>query len=67
MAKRKLHEWCPPGEGEFPLVRAERICPLCGHDNKGKVLDTGVEDGLDVFVRQPDGSWKIHLSHAFTT
>jgi uncharacterized protein (TIGR02246 family) len=32
----------------------------------GKVLDTGVEDGLDVFVRQPDGTWKIHVSHAFT-
>jgi uncharacterized protein (TIGR02246 family) len=35
-------------------------------DRSGKVLDTGIEDGLDVFVRQPDGRWKIHVSHAFT-
>ncbi len=24
------------------------------------------EDGVDVFRRQPDGRWKIHISHAFT-
>jgi ketosteroid isomerase-like protein len=35
-------------------------------DKSGKVLDTMVEDGLDVFPRQADGSWKIHISHAFT-
>jgi uncharacterized protein (TIGR02246 family) len=35
-------------------------------DPAGKVLDTGVEDGLDVFRRQPDDTWKIHVSHAFT-
>ncbi|MDT5192139.1 MAG: hypothetical protein QOG79_383 [Mycobacterium sp.] len=35
-------------------------------DPVGKVLDTGVEDGLDVFVRQSDGTWKILVSHAFT-
>jgi len=29
-------------------------------------LDTIEEDGLDVFRRQPDGTWRIHLSHAFT-
>ena len=23
------------------------------------------ENGVDVFARQPDGSWKIRISHAF--
>lgn len=40
--------------------------PLTVTDPSGMVLDTGVEDGLDVFTRQADGSWKIHVSHAFT-
>jgi ketosteroid isomerase-like protein len=35
-------------------------------DPAGKVLDTGLEGGLDVFRRQPDDNWKIHVSHAFT-
>ena len=34
-------------------------------DASGKVLETVKEDGVDVFRRQPDGAWQIHISHAF--
>ena len=34
-------------------------------DASGKVVETVKEDGLDVFRRQPDGTWQIHISHAF--
>jgi ketosteroid isomerase-like protein len=39
---------------------------LTVRDKSGKLLETGDEDGLDVFKRQPGGGWKIHVSHAFT-
>jgi ketosteroid isomerase-like protein len=48
------------------LATVKLFWTLTVTDPTGKVLDTGVEDGLDVFVRQPDGRWKIHVSHAFT-
>jgi uncharacterized protein (TIGR02246 family) len=48
------------------LATVKLFWTLTVTDKSGKVLDTGVEDGLDVFRRQPDGSWKIHDSHAFT-
>jgi len=48
------------------LATVKLFWTLTTSDKAGKVLDTGVEDGLDVFRRQPDGSWKIHVSHAFT-
>lgn len=48
------------------LATVKLFWTLTTTDSVGKVLDTGVEDGLDVFTRQPDGSWKIHVSHAFT-
>jgi len=48
------------------LATVKLFWTLTVTDPTGKVLDTGVEDGLDVFVRQPDGTWKIHVSHAFT-
>jgi uncharacterized protein (TIGR02246 family) len=51
-------------DGDLATVRL--FWTLTVTDAAGKVLDTGVEDGLDVFTRQPDGSWKIHVSHAFT-
>ena len=35
-------------------------------DGNGKVLETIKEDGLDVFRRQSDGNWKLHISHAFS-
>jgi uncharacterized protein (TIGR02246 family) len=48
------------------LATVKLFWTLTVTDKLGKVLDTGLEDGLDVFKRQPDGSWKIHVSHAFT-
>jgi uncharacterized protein (TIGR02246 family) len=48
------------------LATVKLFWTLTVTDAAGKVLDTGIEDGLDVFTRQPDGSWKIHISHAFT-
>jgi hypothetical protein len=39
---------------------------LTVRDTSGKVLDTVEENGIDVFRRQADGSWKIHISHAFS-
>ena len=47
-------------------VTVQLFWTLTVTDPEGKVLDTGVEDGLDVFRRQPDDTWKIHVSHAFT-
>lgn len=34
-------------------------------DPHGAVLEKTAENGVDVFARQPDGSWKIRISHAF--
>ena len=51
-------------DGDLATVQIEWT--LTVSDKAGAVLDTVVEDGVDVFVRQPDGSWKIHISHAFT-
>lgn len=48
------------------LATVKLFWTLTVKDASGTVIDTSVEDGLDVFVRQPDGSWKIHVSHAFT-
>lgn len=38
---------------------------LTVRDASGRVLETSREDGVDVLRRQPDGHWRIHLSHAF--
>jgi ketosteroid isomerase-like protein len=51
-------------DGDLAVVRL--FWTLTVTDAAGKILDTGVEDGLDVLTRQPDGSWKIHVSHALT-
>ena len=48
------------------LATVKLFWTLTVRSDTGKILDTTVEDGLDVFQRQPDGSWKIHISHAFT-
>ena len=36
-------------------------------DATGKPLETTRENGVDVFRRQPNGNWRIHISHAFPT
>jgi ketosteroid isomerase-like protein len=51
-------------DGDLAVVRL--IWTLTVRDGSGQVLETTVEDGVDVFRRQADGSWKIHISHAFT-
>jgi uncharacterized protein (TIGR02246 family) len=50
-------------DGDLAAVRL--IWPLTVTDATGKTLETTREDGLDVFQRQPDGAWKIRISHAF--
>jgi hypothetical protein len=50
----------------FPGCDQPLIWKLSARDASGKLLDTNRENGVDVFRRQPDGSWKIHVSHAFT-
>jgi uncharacterized protein (TIGR02246 family) len=66
----KRYHYAPPDIREVlvdgNLATVKLFWTLTVTDPAGKVLDTGVEDGLDVFVRQPDGRWKIHVSHAFT-
>jgi uncharacterized protein (TIGR02246 family) len=51
-------------DGDLATVRL--IWTLTVRDASGKVLETVDENGVDVFRRQPDGSWKIHISHAFS-
>ena len=51
-------------DGDLATVRL--LWTLTVSDSGGQVLDTTVENGLDVFRRQPDGSWRIAISHAFT-
>ena len=51
-------------DGDLATVRL--IWTLTIRDTSGKVLDTVEENGVDVFRRQADGSWKIHISHAFS-
>jgi uncharacterized protein (TIGR02246 family) len=66
----KRFSYAPPDirevlvDGDLATVRL--FWTLTITDKSGKVVDTGLEDGLDVFKRQPDDSWKIHVSHAFT-
>ena len=51
-------------DGDLATVRL--VWTQTARDTSGKVLQTIHEDGVDVFRRQPDGSWRIHISHAFT-
>jgi uncharacterized protein (TIGR02246 family) len=51
-------------DGDLATVRL--FWTLTVKDISGKVVETIHEDGVHVFRRQPDRSWKIHISHAFT-
>jgi len=51
-------------DGDLATVRL--IWTLSIKDALDKLLEEFPEDGVDVFRRQPDGSWKIHISHAFS-
>jgi uncharacterized protein (TIGR02246 family) len=50
-------------DGDLATVRL--IWTLTVSDAAGRPLETVREDGVDVFKRQDDGSWRIHVSHAF--
>lgn len=50
-------------DGDLAVVRL--VWTLTTSDVSDAVVDTSREDGLDVFRRQPDGTWKIYVSHAF--
>ncbi|MFC0447708.1 hypothetical protein [Rhodococcus jostii] len=54
-----------PDRDEASIVDALNRWPLTVTDASGAVLENVRESGVDVFRRQPDGSWKIHVSHAF--
>ena len=66
----RTFSYAPPAIGEIlvdgDLATVQIEWTLTVGDQTGTVLETVVEDGVDVFVRQPDGSWKIHISHAYT-
>ncbi|MFH5229917.1 YybH family protein [Antrihabitans spumae] len=47
------------------LATVQLIWTLTVADTAGAVLETVEENGLDVFRRQDDGRWKIHVSHAY--
>jgi uncharacterized protein (TIGR02246 family) len=50
-------------DGDLAAVRL--IWTLTVTDTEGAVVETTRENGVDVFQRQSDGTWKIHISHAF--
>ncbi|CAM3767618.1 YybH family protein [Smaragdicoccus niigatensis] len=50
---------------DHDLAAVRLIWRLEIRDPKGSVIEKTTENGLDVFARQPDGSWKIRISHAF--
>ena len=46
-------------------VAVRLIWTLTVLDASGAALEIVKEQGIDVFRRQPDGSWKISISHAY--
>lgn len=50
-------------DGDTAVVRL--IWTMTVRNAEGKQLETIRENGVDVFRRQADGSWKIAVSHAF--
>jgi uncharacterized protein (TIGR02246 family) len=67
--RSKTFSYGPPEIREIlvdgDLATVALIWPLTIRDAAGKTLETVREDGVDVFRRQPDGTWRIHISHAF--
>ena len=65
----KTYSYGPPEIREVlvdgDLATVALIWTLTVRDASGKVLETVREDGVDVFRRQSDGTWRIHISHAF--
>lgn len=75
----QMHEILGPGDRTFSyaapdidtiivdgdLATVALIWTLTVTDSSGAVLETVSENGVDVFQRQDDGSWKIRISHAF--
>jgi uncharacterized protein (TIGR02246 family) len=47
------------------LATAALTWTLTVRDPVGNVVETIKEDGLDVFQRQADGTWQLHISHGF--
>jgi ketosteroid isomerase-like protein len=50
-------------DGDTVVVRL--VWTLTVADSTGKTLEVVKEKGVDVFRRQPNGSWKIRISHAY--
>lgn len=49
--------------GDLAVVRLEWTSRLSGTGLPGELPER--ERGIDVFQRQPDGRWRIHVSHAY--
>jgi ketosteroid isomerase-like protein len=60
---------CPPipdrdfADGDLATVRLTWTSRTTGAGIEGERVEH--EKGLDVFRRQPDGLWRIHVSHAY--
>ena len=50
--------------GDLAVVRLVWTLRVTGRDSPQELIVK--EDGLDVFRRQPDGTWRIRISHAYT-
>lgn len=48
--------------GDLAVVRLVWTLKVSKHDIQ---IERVVENGLDVFKKQPDGTWKIHTSYAY--
>ncbi len=68
-ATGKTFRYAPPAisdvlpSGDLVVVRL--VWTLTVRDASGATLETVREQGIDVFERQPDRSWRIRVSHAF--
>ena len=48
--------------GDLAVVRLVWTLKVTKHD---LLIEKVVENGLDVFKKQPDGTWKIYISYAY--